>query len=473
MATTARHRVNAGMLAFGLDWQPMLANDEFDPALEARMIALEKKFRECVIHQRKRTLVGYFPPTELSARGAVYSAAVIAALGSKGPTVYIAALPDGRYWLCHVQADQLLSTTRPSGAGQADVATLLDVLVSAQSVAQQLNTLLTGLRTRGDRALTVVTVGEVAIDSVDVRNVSPISFEQFYAGAGKPEAARIKPVFPSPYRYLPHVAAITLVIGGALGWREYEIRQALAAEAAEKSIPAEVSRLRDQRITDAVAETLRVDSATVSPGQLAHWCSAFVGRLGIRYHGWRVTSIVCDGASNRVTAELVADLRAPESPNPSALARAVASDNGSAQFAADLQTASLSYPLPLLPTRVPVQRDDLPPHSSHVHGLGSAVVAARRADKRLNANLSPASPRVILFRDPAQRDPTTRIETEQPVPPERSYVTMTIDVTAPVAPANLPIDIDQPNYRVDRMEIRPAAGATTTHVILTALYQPG
>jgi len=462
--TTITQKVDRYELAFGLQWLVLQDPDQIDPVFETKGFAKERNTNHAVMLgvERKRPMAGlWMLPTRKPTRMTL-SAAALAAHGFEGRRITVAALGHDRYWLSMTSNDGMLDPNNADFVGAGDV------------VTNKLDNAATAVSTTGNKNFRVTIVGDVTLESPWIRKANRIEWADLIASPDAVAMAKIGALTPVPWKWIGIAASVVIASGAWWGHREYTLAVAREADAAAKNVPsADMQRLRAARIQQVVASALAADTTTTAPVELTRWCAAAAQPIGWHYHGWRVTSIICDPVGSSIKAALTADYTGLAAPTPAALRRAVADYGARVEFAADLQSATLLHNLPPLTARAPLERAALPRFDQHAVGLGTAIADLRAGQERITATFGASMPKPLRFEDPTQRDPTTGKDIEVEVPASDSYFTTSIDLGADrIEPMLAAIAPYQVALRVDRVEFTPSPDRTGVRIVLTHFLQP-
>lgn len=288
-----------------------------------------------------------------------------------------------------------------------------------------------------------------------------MDFAALAGDSSPPKAARIVQIagVRKTYVYGTLIVAALVVAGlGVALWMKKQREAAqlaqLQAELAQQQLAAsEVTSVREARITQAVADALRADTATPVP---SHWLSACVD-VAVETHGgiagWRIAGIEC--AQGAPSAKIGLERRDRLAVNAGLAAYAEARD-WSVAIDPSGATASVSIPLDGGDPRAPMKPDALPEAKGVIWMNGTQFQQFQTAFKGSQVQVGAPTPRVITYLDPEKEHSENASERFQPVPPERAYQVGQITINGVglwIMPA---LRINAPYFSVKRVSIQPA-----------------
>lgn len=288
-----------------------------------------------------------------------------------------------------------------------------------------------------------------------------MDFAGFAGDGAPPKTARIVQVagVRRVYIYGGLVLAALVTAGmGAMLWMKRQKEAAelakLQAELAQQQIAAsQVTSVREARITQAVADALRDDTASPLPSRWLASCADVAFDTHGEIAGWRISGIEC--AQGAPSVRIGLERRDRLAVNAGLAAYAEARD-WSVSIDPSGATASVSVPLDGGDARVPMKHGELPDVTGVVWMHGTQFQQFQAAFKGSQIQVGAPSTRMITYLDPEKEHSENASERFQPVPPERGYQVGQITINGAglwILPA---LRIDAPYFSVKRISIQPA-----------------
>jgi hypothetical protein len=448
----------------GLHWDELVAKVRAQAIKAAAAVAAKAadKPKFAVVHEnlRRRFLGGFFGETKLP-KHAVSGAAWFAEHEQRHAILIVDLDDGGNYWITYTDDGLAIDSDR---------------VLSRDEAGELIDRILEGFERSGVQPRVYV-AGATYPETRGLRRYTPRGAVLGMPDGGPPEGMEVLFSSPPTSKAVPKqvqgvsAATLFLVLGlmgffavaVAVKWGMdwWEAKEAADAEeaarlAAMRDPSADYPRIREERIQAAVAEAMRVHTATPSPVGVVNACLRAYAGMGGHVAGWKLDSLTCDPAVQGVAAVFVQEAEAPLTATVRALTERLSAVGAQTMVAGNGVQVTASWPMVRSPIREALQRDALPLQQGALTVVASRTHRSKRALAGTGVVIAEPKRVSMTYLDPELESQVDNPNRFVEVPAERGFQTADVTINGTVAWGLDDLALDLPYMSVKRIVLQPS-----------------